>query len=410
MNSNPLKILFVTRDQFPPFRVDVTALFGKEMVNKGHQIDWVMQSQVMCRSGYKTRWSGGNVWVGPTNTGGRFLHRLQKHLLGFIHNVFCGRLLFQNKYDIVQVKDRFFSAVFYLVMSRVRRMKYVFWLSFPFAEASFYETSIKSARYPVVSLIRGMIYNYLLYRIILPNADHVFVQSDQMKRDIWAHGIDKEKMTVVPMGFDADQFRIEDIVKQKDFPPINDYPRIIYLGTLIAVRRIDFMIRVLSRVLKKVPEARLYLIGSGETDEDIQFLKREARELGILDSVVFTGFLERRKALDIVNSADVCVSPFYPTPILLSTSPTKLMEYMALGKAVVANEHPEQSQIIAASGGGICVPYREAEFADAIVFLIKNPAVKYKIGRMAKSWVFQNRTYSIIADRVELIYYELLNK
>jgi glycosyltransferase involved in cell wall biosynthesis len=251
-----------------------------------------------------------------------------------------------------------------------------------------------------------MVYRFLIYKIILLNADHVFVQSDQMKRDIQASGIDGQKMTVVPMGFEAGRFRNENVEKAGGTPDGDYHPRIIYLGTLISLRRIDFMIRVFSMVLNEVPQARLYLVGAGETDEDIEMLRREARNLGVLDSVVFTGFLERQKALEMVKSADVCVSPFYPTPILNSTSPTKLIEYMALGKSVVANEHPEQKQIIEDSGGGICVAYREAEFADAIVFLLKNPVIKEKMGHMGRKWVFNNRTYSIIADKVERVYYE----
>jgi hypothetical protein len=36
-------------------------------------------------------------------------------------------------------------------------------------------------------------------------------------------------------------------------------------------------------------------------------------------------------------------------------SPTKLVEYMALGKAVVANDHPDQRMVLEQSGAGICV-------------------------------------------------------
>ncbi len=42
--------------------------------------------------------------------------------------------------------------------------------------------------------------------------------------------------------------------------------------------------------------------------------------------------------------------------ILRAASPTKLVEYMAMGKAVVANDHPEQKRVIEESGAGYCVP------------------------------------------------------
>ncbi len=89
--------------------------------------------------------------------------------------------------------------------------------------------------------------------------------------------------------------------------------------------------------------------------------------------MVFVGQLPQAQALRYVREADVCVSPFYPTAILQSTSPTKLVEYMAMGKAVVANDHPEQKRVIEESGAGYCVPYEEQPFADAIVKLLKDP-------------------------------------
>ena len=124
-------------------------------------------------------------------------------------------------------------------------------------------------------------------------------------------------------------------------------------------------------------------------EEDIEFLKLTARELCILDSVIFTGFVERSKAFQIVKSANVCISPFYPTPILNSTSPTKLIEYMALGKAVVGNDHPEQKMVINQSRAGICVPYRESDFAEAIIYLLAHPDINEKMRAILIDWLIE---------------------
>ena len=99
--------------------------------------------------------------------------------------------------------------------------------------------------------------------------------------------------------------------------------------------------------------------------------------------------------------ADVCASPFHPTPVLRSTSPTKLVEYMALGKAVVANDHPEQRRVIDDSGAGLCVPYEEQAFAAAIVTLLKNPEIARAMGERGRRYAMENRSYTVIADAVE---------
>ncbi len=148
-------------------------------------------------------------------------------------------------------------------------------------------------------------------------------------------------------------------------------------------------------------------MGGGEDPTDEQLLKNEAKRLGINKSVIFTGFVSRQIALHYVNKADVCVSPFFPTQILNSTSPTKLIEYMAMGKAIVANDHPEQRLVISESGGGICVQYDEEAFATAIVDLLNDPARAKEMGLKARRYVEKYRTYNTIADTVERKYLQI---
>jgi glycosyltransferase involved in cell wall biosynthesis len=149
------------------------------------------------------------------------------------------------------------------------------------------------------------------------------------------------------------------------------------------------------------PGAKLWLVGSSEKPEDLSFLHNEAKQLGVEERVIFTGFLSREKALAYVRKADVCLSSFYPTPILNSTSPTKIIEYMAMGKPVVANEHPEQSLIIEQSNAGICVPYREIDFSKAVLYLLDHPKEAARMGTKGRKYVEKYRTYPNMADQVD---------
>jgi glycosyltransferase involved in cell wall biosynthesis len=116
---------------------------------------------------------------------------------------------------------------------------------------------------------------------------------------------------------------------------------------------------------------------------------------------VFVGQLPRSEALQYVQDADVCVSPLYPTPVFNVASPTKLVEYMAMGKAVVANSHPDQQFLIEESGGGFCVPYEEGAFAEAILRLLRAPEMARTMGEKGRKYALTHRTYGTIADIVE---------
>jgi glycosyltransferase involved in cell wall biosynthesis len=221
-----------------------------------------------------------------------------------------------------------------------------------------------------------------------------------MRSDIAAEGIPMHKMTAVPMGVSKEMFAAPESSRSRRVLP-EGIPCVLYLGTLGKVRRLDFLIRVFSRVNAKIPAARLYLVGRGDHPEDEVFLKKEVDRLGLQASVVFVGQLPQAAALDYVREADVCTSPFYPTPVLRSASPTKLVEYMAMGKAVVANDHPEQKRVIDDSGSGLCVPFEEQPFADAIIRLLQDPAEALSMGQRGRRYAFEHRAYGVIADTVE---------
>jgi len=336
------------------------------------------------------------------NSGKSRVHRLLKHVGGGINDLHVFWMAWRNKYDFIQVKDKFVAALFAILAARMTNTPFIYWLSFPFPEASLYRVADGSARYPIMYRVRGHFYKFILYKIILPASVHVFVQSEQMKRDIQKEGIAPEKMTAVPMGVDLQ--RIE-------YPFSGDLPGkpsnekwLVYLGTLVKTRRVDFLVRVLAIVLKHHPEAVLYLVGAGDCESDEILIRQQAEDLDIDNRVRMTGFLPMERAWGYVSQADVCVSPFYPTPILNSTSPTKLIEYMALAKPVVANDHPEQRLVIEQSAGGVCVEYDESAFADAIVGLLDDPEKAERMARDGRQYIEENRSYAVIADRVDTTY------
>jgi glycosyltransferase involved in cell wall biosynthesis len=150
-----------------------------------------------------------------------------------------------------------------------------------------------------------------------------------------------------------------------------------------------------------VPQARLYLVGAGNNAGDERHLRRRIAAEGLEGHVVLTGQLEREHAWEYVAVADVCVSPFRDIESLQSTSPTKLIEYMALERPVVASRHPEQDEILRESGAGLSAPYTEDAFAAAIVQILEDPASARAMGRRGRAWVREHRTYEIIGEFVD---------
>jgi glycosyltransferase involved in cell wall biosynthesis len=398
-------MLFFVRESFPTFRPDVQTLFGEVLSSRGHQIDLVMQASDEAEASGPRLWNGTTVWLGRTDARGGFIHRLHRQWLAFWHDYAVLRGSWGRPYQAVQVRDKFLIGAIAALIARRHKRKFFYWLSFPEPESQFARVRGGTARYPVLNLIRGAAFWFLLYRIILPRCDHAFVQSEQMRRDLIARGAAASKLTAVPMGVALTDVRSSSAAK----PANNIAITVAYLGTLDPQRRLEMLVEMLALLRASSLNFRLLLIG-GDDPEDRARLEQVAARLHVSSSVEITGMLPRAAALHRLQEADICLSPFFPTPILRSTSPTKLVEYLAFGLPVVANNHPEQQQVLRESGAGVCVPWGARFFARGVLWLAKaGPEVRQRMGDCGRHWVLENRTYDTLATRLEAKYHDLLS-
>lgn len=398
-----LKILLLTSDKFPPFRPAAKAIFGDEFSRRGHKVDWIMQADTPDVGSGKVPFQRGTVYLAATTASSSRFGRIKKYVLDFRNDLRSIGLIRDGCYDVIQVKDRYITAILALWAAKRAGAVFCYWLAYPHAEASTYTAKQKIARYPWYYWLRGWCQGHLLYRHILPKADHIFVQSEQMRLDIAQHAIPLAKMTPVPSSLN-----LEDVPFELGLIPLTQVREVLYVGTLLRERHLEFLIQAFAFVQAEVPDSKLILVGKGENPQDVERLQNEISKLGLEGTVDMVGFVQPEQVWDYVCRASVCVSPYYPTFILNSTSPTKLIEYMAMAKPVVANDHPEQSKIISQSGAGKCTPWDAEQFGMAVVAMLKDLDAARKMGSRGRTWVENNRKNSLMADRVLETYRSLL--
>lgn len=402
-----MKLLYITEDRYPPFRADVVELFARQMPDRGHQIDWLMQrgpDALGIES--PTRWLGNRVFLTPRSKRRGLMGRVLDNLLGLAGDLMILPLALRGRYDVIQVRDKFFAGLVAWIAARLTGAKFVHWMSYPFAESKLYQARNRLVPHHRLVLLKGHAIRLLLYRIILPLADHVFVQSECMKEEVAQEGISPAKMTPVPMGISADQVgRAEDARA-----PDTGSPLLLHLGVIMRLRQSEMPVRVLKLVRAHYPNARLLYVGEGQHPEDRRALEEEVRRLDLADAVSITGFMPMKQAWEHVRQADICLSPIAPIPVLRVSSPTKLVEYMAMGKCIVANELPEQCEVMADSGVGHCIPWNEQAFADEVCRLLDDPEQARRQAALGPEWVKRHRTYDVIADQVEAQYMQILSR
>jgi glycosyltransferase involved in cell wall biosynthesis len=124
--------------------------------------------------------------------------------------------------------------------------------------------------------------------------------------------------------------------------------------------------------------------------------------------VLLTGWLPQRTALGYAVRAEVGLSPIPRGTLFDVSSPTKLVEYLALGIPSVANDIPDQKLVIEQSGAGLCVPMESPAFAAATLQLLNDTEQARQFGMRGPAYVKSHRTYDILGRNVAKTYKKIL--
>jgi glycosyltransferase involved in cell wall biosynthesis len=400
---NRISILFVVKDTLPPFRSDVKALFGTFLFRLG-----VTSDLVGPRAGdfdsENEMWPAGAM-ISTGNAGGMLAEVLK--------SVRDLKAIFQLKknQDIIQVRDRTFSALAVWLLARLRGKPFVYWMSFPIVEG--YEARASEIGVQrgfavwFANHLRAKVARMAYYGFIARHADHLFVQSDAMLEWMYAKGIPRERMTAVPMGVDTEALR-QDPVQPADHKRLEGRRVVIYLGYLGLSRQPIFLLEVIAKVCSGYPDVLLVLAGDGAAPDEQALLRGYIDEMGLQQHVWLTGWLPQAEALRLVKRAELGLSPV-PRGVLYDvSSPTKALEYLALGVPCVGNDIPDQRYVLERSGAGLCVQMTVPAFVSAIEKLLADRAYARSMGDCGPAFIAKERSYEILAFRVAKVYRSLV--
>jgi len=400
MRTSPLSIAYIVRDPLPPRRADVSTLFGSELPRHGVHAELVGQAGADADAAGSAEAAGMHV-VG--SLGSRSAAWLSPFwdLLGLL------RAWRRKRPGCIQVRDKIASAFCAWLAARLLGLPFVYWMSFPIVEGFEVRRDAIRARGRgalwLAHALRAGASHLLLYRLLLPRADHVFVQSEAMRAWLAGRGIDAARMTAVPMGVDSALFERSAIAPSTD-PRLDGRRVLLYLGSVAQSRQSGFLLDLAMLLRARRPEVLLVIAGDAPSPDEMAWMRREIASLQLGEHVLLTGWLPQREALGYALRAEVGLSPI-PRGVLFDvSSPTKLVEYLALGIPSVANDIPDQALVIEASGAGLCVPMQAPAFAEAALRLLDDPALAAALAARGPPWVRANRSYAILGRKVAQAY------
>lgn len=234
-------------------------------------------------------------------------------------------------------------------------------------------------------------------RITLRRADMITCDAQAVKDQIIKlSGCPPKKIIVFPRGIDLKNFYPKDsgtLRKKLGW----EYKKVLICTRNfdIRVHGVEYFILAIPSILKKCPDVRVILVGSGPLEHEYRDL---ISTLGLDDVVYFAGWLSEIQVADHLNTADVYVS----TSLSDGTS-ASLLEAMACGLPVVVSDVPSNFEWVEDGVNGYIVPRKdESRLAEALVALAENPRLQKEMGernvQIASERANWDKNFSILED------------
>ena len=218
--------------------------------------------------------------------------------------------------------------------------------------------------------------------------DKIITLTDADRRELLSFepGLDIE---VVPMGVDSSSFRPQDVPEEPN--------TLVFVGYFRHSPNVHGIIRfcrdIFPLIRQEVPEAKLFIVGSSPPDEIIR--------LGKMDNVVVTGWVEDIKPY-------IARSAVYVAPLWLGTGMrVKILEAWGMAKPVVTTSVGSQG-IDCTPGEDVLIADDPQGFAAHTVRLLKDKALREKLGRNGRRQVEAKYDWRVIIQQVEQMYDEAL--
>lgn len=225
----------------------------------------------------------------------------------------------------------------------------------------------------------------------------------------------REKIHIIPLGLDLDKFQRDQDAKRTEFRQRysiqDDEVAIGIIGRVVSVKNHSLFVAAAAEVLKHTDKkVRFVVIGDGDMRPTMEQEFREAR----IDYAYYPE--DQRPAMAFCTSWQTRMDMVLAgLDIVALTShnegtPVSLIEAQAAGKPVVSTNVGGVRDVVEHNGSGfVTEPDKAPEFAQALVKLINDDALRRQMGSIGKRNVHRY-SYQRLVDDMSLYYNTMLHQ
>ena len=239
---------------------------------------------------------------------------------------------------------------------------------------------------------------YFMENFSLKRAKIITVVSKPMKEELIKRNIPESKILVNYNGVDTEEFNpnIDSSEIRKRYN-LEDKIVIGAVSTFGAWHGMPILAKAIKSIINKIQDTRYKIhflfIGDGVQRPECERIIKESR---IENHVTFTGTIPYDEVPKYLAACDILVSPHVPNPdgTPFFGSPTKLFEYMAMGKGIVASNLAQIGEVLEHKKTAWLVkPGDVKDLADGILRLAQDKKLREELGKNARQKAIKNYTW-----------------
>ena len=269
-------------------------------------------------------------------------------------------------------------------------------LSLPFGDTP----KIMTFHHSGLTLAENFPFLRKIYRGILEGADAVTVNSGFTRRKLLRifPGLRRVETIPWPPGWETESL-----------PEVEpEEKRILFVGRLVEVKGVEYLLRAHKLLRKKFPDVKLAVVGDGPLRPRLEKL---TDELGLRDSVVFTGWKTGEDIVSEYLRASLVVVPSIVDEKGLTESlGVVAIEAMAFGRPVVASDVGGLPDVVTPDAG-ILVPQKDPEaLASAIEKILSDRKLARELSEGARRRFREHFSKEAVAARYHKLYQEVVGE
>ena len=231
---------------------------------------------------------------------------------------------------------------------------------------------------------------------VLKKADKIATVSNKLKKIIESEKFGNKVITI-SNGINPNEYS-----KYYSLKPQFEN-NILSVSSLIKSKGIDININAVYKLVKKYPDIKYYIIGSGEEENN---LKKLVKDLNLEEVVFFMGSQSHKNVIEFMSNSNLFSLPSWKEGFGIV-----YIEAMALGLPVIAVKGEGIEDVIEDGKNGFLIEPKNVDcLVDALDFLISNKEQAAIMGENGKASVITNYTWNNTALNYINVYKELLEK